>query len=238
MDIVLGDSFAPSADNSARGRGSVQNSNNVSADKSGFSRRAGQIESNTKENGKSSSTQTVGDREDTLELSPEAKQMLESLKARDKEVRAHEAAHLAAAGGIAKGGAQFSMQRGPDGNSYAVGGEVGIDMSAVPNDPQATIAKARQIATAALAPADPSPQDRAVASKARQMEANAAAELANKSNDSNKSNESNGSNNKSQNSLTAIGQQATNAYKAYGAGSTGSLQETTDPIAKAYQTVA
>jgi len=228
MDIILGDTSAPSADSHARGRVSAQDSYNLSADKSGFSQRAGQIGSNAKD--KSKSSQSIGDSEDTLELSPEAKRMLESLKARDKEVRAHEAAHLAAAGGIAKGGAQFSMQRGPDGNNYAVGGEVSVDTSSVPNNPQATIAKARQIASAALAPADPSPQDRSVAARARQMETNAAAELASKSNES--------SEKKNQNALTAIGQQATNAYRANSTGSTGSLKETTDPIANAYQTVA
>jgi len=225
MDIILGDSFAPSADSYPRGRDSIQNQYNMSADKPGL--KAGQNGSNTKD--KSESSQSTGETGDTLELSPEAKRMLESLKARDKEVRAHEAAHLAAAGGIAKGGAQFTMQRGPDGNNYAVGGEVSVDTSHVPNDPQATIAKARQIASAALAPADPSPQDRAVAAKARHMETNAAAELARKSNEPNE---------QGQNMLTAIGQQATNAYRAYSAGSTGSLQETTDPIANAYQTVA
>ncbi|MDR2697451.1 MAG: hypothetical protein LBB40_03125 [Holophagales bacterium] len=220
----MGDSFAPSADSYARGSGFIQDSYNARADKSGLSNKAGQIGSGAKD--KSNSTQSVGEREDTLELSPEAKRMLESLKARDKAVRAHEAAHLAAAGGIAKGGAQFTLQRGPDGNSYAIGGEVSVDTGSVPNNPQATIAKARQIAAAALAPADPSPQDKAVAASARQMETSAAAELAKKSNE------------QTQTGLTAKGQQATEAYKAYSAGSTGSLQETTDPIARAYQTVA
>ncbi|MDR1842037.1 MAG: hypothetical protein LBQ86_08990 [Holophagales bacterium] len=114
---------------------------------------------------------------DSLELSPEAQRMLEDLKARDKAVRTHEAAHLAAGAGITKGGAQYTTQRGPDGNMYAIGGEVPIDASEVPNDPQATIAKARQIAAAAMAPADPSPQDRAVAAQARQMESQASLDL-------------------------------------------------------------
>jgi hypothetical protein len=115
---------------------------------------------------------------DSLELSPEAKRMLEALKARDKQVRAHEAAHLAAGAGITKGGATYTMQRGPDGNSYAIGGEVPIDAGEVPGDPKATLAKAQQIAAAALAPADPSPQDRAVAASARQMAAQASMEMA------------------------------------------------------------
>jgi len=114
---------------------------------------------------------------DSMELSPEAKKMVEELKARDQQVRAHEAAHLAAGAGIAKGGAQFTTQRGPDGNMYAIGGEVPIDAGAVPGDPRATLAKAQQISAAALAPADPSPQDRAVAAQARQMAAQASAEM-------------------------------------------------------------
>ena len=114
---------------------------------------------------------------DSMELSPEAKKMVAELKARDQQVRAHEAAHLAAGAGIAKGGAQFTTQRGPDGNMYAIGGEVPIDAGAVPGDPRATLAKAQQISAAALAPADPSPQDRAVAAQARQMAAQASAEM-------------------------------------------------------------
>jgi len=99
------------------------------------------------------------------------------LKQRDMEVRAHEAAHLAAAGKHATGGASFEYQRGPDGKSYAVAGEVGIDTSPVPNDPEATLRKAQQIQTAAHAPAHPSAQDRQVAAQAAVMAAEARAEI-------------------------------------------------------------
>ena len=71
----------------------------------------------------------------TLQLSPGEKKQVQKLKNRDREVRAHEAAHLAAAGPYATRGASFSYQKGPDGRQYAVGGEVGIDSSEVPNDP-------------------------------------------------------------------------------------------------------
>jgi hypothetical protein len=111
-------------------------------------------------------------------LSVQDQQIVETLQARDREVRAHEAAHLAAAAGLALSGASFSYTRGPDGRSYATGGEVSIDVSPVPDDPQATIAKARQIHRAALAPARPSGQDRAVAARAVQMEAEAQQDLA------------------------------------------------------------
>jgi hypothetical protein len=112
-----------------------------------------------------------------LELSPEAQRVVAELKATDARVHAHEAAHLAAAGGLARGGASFTYQRGPDGKAYAVGGEVPIDTSGVSGDPRATLAKALRIQQAALAPADPSPQDRAVAAAAAAMAAQAQGEL-------------------------------------------------------------
>ncbi len=105
-------------------------------------------------------------------------EVIRQLKARDQNVRTHEAAHLAAAGGLAKGGPSFSYQRGPDGNLYAVGGSVNIDVSPVAGNPQATIAKAAVVRAAALAPADPSSQDRSVAAAASQMAVKAQSELA------------------------------------------------------------
>jgi len=115
---------------------------------------------------------------DSLQLSPEAEKLVKELKRKDQEVRAHEAAHMAAGGGLVRGGASYRYQRGPDGQSYAVSGEVSIDTSPVPNDPEATIRKAAQIKAAALAPAQPSAQDRAVAAAAGAMAAAAAGELA------------------------------------------------------------
>ena len=99
------------------------------------------------------------------------------LAATDRQVRAHEAAHLAAAGALAQGGANFTTVRGPDGQMYAIGGEVSIDVSAA-RTPEATIAKAEQIRRAALAPADPSAQDYRVAAQAAQLLAQAQRELA------------------------------------------------------------
>lgn len=114
----------------------------------------------------------------SLELSPEAKAVVAKLKVIDAKVRAHEAAHVAAGGGVVKGGATYTYERGPDGKQYAVGGEVAIDTGDVPGDPKATLAKAQQIQKAALAPSDPSAQDRAVAAAAAAMAAAAALELA------------------------------------------------------------
>jgi len=112
------------------------------------------------------------------ELTPDEQRVLEQLKARDREVRAHEQAHLAAAGNLATSGASFTYQQGPDGQRYAVGGEVGIESAVVPGDPEATAARAQQIRRAALAPANPSAQDRSVAVAATATEQKAQAELA------------------------------------------------------------
>ena len=111
------------------------------------------------------------------ELTPEEKQEVKELKNRDREVRAHEMAHLSAAGPYAQGGARFEYKSGPDGKRYAVGGEVAIDTSEVSNDPEATIQKMRIVRKAALAPSEPSAADRAIAAKASQKEAKARQEI-------------------------------------------------------------
>ena len=97
---------------------------------------------------------------------------VEQLQDRDREVRAHEQAHKVAAGSYG-GAIHYDYQRGPDNNNYAVGGHVPIDMSEVSGDPQATVQKMQTIRRAALAPAEPSSQDRAVAAQAAQKEAEA-----------------------------------------------------------------
>ena len=106
---------------------------------------------------------------DSLHLSPEAEQQLRKLQQRDAEVRAHEAAHLAAAGQYASGGPKFEYQQGPDGKQYAIGGHVDIDVSPVPGNPEETERKAQQIHRAAMAPGAPSAQDSKVAASAAQM---------------------------------------------------------------------
>lgn len=115
-------------------------------------------------------------KEDPAKASQE-KKLVDELKKTDRAVRAHEQAHLAAAAGLAVSGATFSYQRGPDGQQYAVGGEVSIDASPG-RTPEETIAKAASIQAAALAPVDPSAQDRAVAARAAQMKLQAELELA------------------------------------------------------------
>ncbi len=109
-------------------------------------------------------------------LTEEERKLVRELKARDAEVRRHEAAH-AAAGGQYAGAPTYTYQRGPDGRQYAVGGAVSIDTAPVRGDPEATIRKAQQIKAAASAPADPSGQDRRVAAQADALRQQAEAEL-------------------------------------------------------------
>ncbi len=111
------------------------------------------------------------------ELTPEEEKQVQELKQTDAEVRAHEAAHKTAGGPVA-GSVSFQTVTGPDGREYAVAGEVQIDASPVANNPEATIRKMELVIRAALAPAEPSSQDRAVAAQAQQARLQAQQELA------------------------------------------------------------
>lgn len=110
-------------------------------------------------------------------LSQEELRHLEHLKTTDREVRQHELAHQIA-GGQYTGAVSYQFERGPDGQRYAVAGEVPIDYGPVPGDPRATIGKMQQVISAALAPADPSPKDHQVAAQARQYLLTAQLEMA------------------------------------------------------------
>lgn len=110
-------------------------------------------------------------------LDPSEQQYVRELAAIDASVRAHEAAHIGAGAGVVSGGATFGYTRGPDGKMYATSGEVPISMKEG-RTPEETIQNARQIVSAAMAPADPSPQDYKVAANAAQMEAQARSEQA------------------------------------------------------------
>ena len=111
------------------------------------------------------------------ELTEEEEAQVRELQARDREVRAHEQAHKAAAGDLAPGPPRYETTRGPDGRSYAVGGEVTINLREG-DTPEETVEIARRAQRAALAPAEPSPQDRAVAAQAAQLAAEAQSEIA------------------------------------------------------------
>ena len=114
----------------------------------------------------------------SMELTPDEKARVEDLKTADAAVRTHEMAHIMAGGQYIIRRANFVYVLGPDGRLYAVGGEVQIDTSEVPDDPEATIQKAQAVRRAALAPGSPSPQDLRVAAAATRMEFEARMELA------------------------------------------------------------
>lgn len=117
-----------------------------------------------------------GSGDEQTERQQQAEQLIvDALKQRDREVRAHEQAHQAVGGQYASA-PSFTMESGPDGGRYATGGKVQIDISAEA-DPEATIRKMQQVQAAALAPVDPSGQDHAVAAKAAQIAMTARAEL-------------------------------------------------------------
>lgn len=103
----------------------------------------------------------------TEKLSEDEKRLVQDLRSRDAEVRTHEAAHQAAGGGMT-GAASYTYQQGPDGRMYAIGGEVSISIPSG-STPQESMRNAQQAIAAAMAPADPSGQDFAVASSAMVM---------------------------------------------------------------------
>jgi hypothetical protein len=107
----------------------------------------------------------------------QTQQTIDELERRDREVRHHEATHKAALGRFAKGGPRFSFTTGPDGRRYAVSGEVSVDLSPVPGDPEATLQKMATVRRAALAPTNPSAADRAIAAEATRKMAAARREL-------------------------------------------------------------
>lgn len=111
------------------------------------------------------------------ELTAQEQQQVLQLQQIDRQVRAHEQAHLSVGAELARGGASFSYQTGPDQQRYAVAGEVSIDVSPA-GTPQETIPKAEHIRAAALAPADPSAQDQSVAAQAERMASETRMEIA------------------------------------------------------------
>ena len=127
----------------------------------------GDPESSNPKDGQTSST----------DLSEDEQSEVDQLEARDAEVRTHEQAH-ASAGGQYAGSPSYSYEQGPDGKRYITDGEVQIDVSPISGNPQATIDKMQQVYRAALAPAEPSAADRAVAREAQAAIAEATAEIA------------------------------------------------------------
>ena len=126
------------------------------------------------DNSKSSTQQQKG--ANGKELTEEELQEIQDMQARHEEVQVHEQAHKSAGGQYA-GAPSYSYETGPDGKRYITDGEVSIDIGEEDN-PQATIEKMQIVKRAAMAPAEPSAQDRKVYQEATQKEARARQELA------------------------------------------------------------
>jgi len=110
-----------------------------------------------------------------VELTEAEERQVRDLKKRDQEVRAHEQAH-ATVGGPYAGAPKYTFTTGPDGKRYAIGGEVQIDTSPE-RTPEATVRKMDIVIRAALAPAEPSSQDFAVARLAQGIRSDAQREI-------------------------------------------------------------
>ncbi|MEY2633827.1 MAG: hypothetical protein RIR00_2481 [Pseudomonadota bacterium] len=113
----------------------------------------------------------------TSDLSDAQQREVTALQQTDRRVRQHEQMHMAVGAGLVVSGPTYSFKTGPDGRRYAVAGEVSIDTSKG-RTPEETLVKATTVRAAALAPPDPSAQDRRAAAMAERMAAEARLELA------------------------------------------------------------
>lgn len=155
-------------------RDSSPSSRGSSRDEFPFYNPGGEASSSTEAVAGESSDESSGP-SPTSDLSPAEQRKVQELKRIDSRVRSHEQAHLAAAGSHAQGGISLEYVQGPDGQRYAVGGEVQLDASKG-STPEETVQKLRRVKAAALAPANPSPQDLKIASQASRKLAEAQAE--------------------------------------------------------------
>lgn len=95
----------------------------------------------------------------------------EQYKAEEKNVIAHECAHMCGGGSLC-GCASYTYEMKEDGNYYIVEGEVPITLLES-SDPNQTMSDMETVIRSALAPSDPSGQDRSVAAQAQAMLENA-----------------------------------------------------------------
>lgn len=137
---------------------------------------SGDVTTTTTTTSTSTSTETNSIGTDKDKLTEDQQRQVEKLKERDKEVKTHEQAHLSSAGGLNASAPTYTYQTGPDGKQYAIGGEVSISFTPT-GDPQKDLQAAEAMKNAALAPADPSSQDRSVAQEADKMIAQAQQEI-------------------------------------------------------------
>ena len=108
---------------------------------------------------------------DGSRISSEDREMLRKLEDRDAKVRAHETAHVMAAGGQA-GPVNYVYQNGPDGRGYAVGGSVNISIISSGGGEE-SVRQAETASRAALAAGEASLQDNLTAAKASELAARA-----------------------------------------------------------------
>ena len=188
--------YSTPAQSNNKANGVENNADNSSGDKTA------NAENNTQNNDKNAGQKNIG------ELSLEEQRMVTELQAADTNVRAHEAAHMAAGGGLTSP-ASYTYERGTDNKMYAVAGEVGIS-TGEGNTPQESLNKAQTIRRAALAPADPSPQDLKVAAQAASMEMSARAQIMQEKMAQNSQN-SNNSNETSGDAVNSVGNSAENS---------------------------
>lgn len=152
----VGDSSESSSDASAHGNATVEGSIEGSVNSEKDNPDQPETDNMTRPKGMDGET-----------LSDSEVRVLRELERRDAEVRTHEQAHLVASAGMAVGGANYQYTTGPDGKRYVSGGDVSIDASEG-NTPDETVQKMQRVRAAAMAPANPSAQDRRVASIASQ----------------------------------------------------------------------
>ncbi len=110
------------------------------------------------------------------ELTQQEQREVSELKMTDSQVKAHEHAHKAAAAGLSTSGPNYEYETGPDGKKYAVAGDVNVSYKHS-DDPEVNLRNAQQLRASALAPADPSSQDRKVAMQAEREIAQAKQEI-------------------------------------------------------------
>ena len=124
---------------------------------------ADQAQRELEDQGNEHKTNALTTKEEKLER-PEVKVEVRKLEMTEKEVIAHEQAHKSV-GGDVTGPISYTYATGPDDKRYINGGEVSIQVGEG-STPEETIQILEKVRAAALAPAQPSPQDLRVAASA------------------------------------------------------------------------
>lgn len=99
---------------------------------------------------------------DPTQLSADELVQVQALTLQDARVRNNEEAHVRV-GGQYTSQPEYQFETGPDSRQYAISGRVEIDARSISGNPEETIRKLRIVQRAALAPAEPSTEDRRVA---------------------------------------------------------------------------